>query len=147
MSMRMFDDRTYIIDRDDPIGEELTLINAIGTNKHKNPMIAKIAEYVAPGLEGLKVGLSVWRAAFNLMTWRDPFLTSLFFFGILSVLCVLLIFPWRLFFFAAGLGAVGPQVRTRFDASSVVSHLSLSHRITPCDWREFSTRRRRRRRK
>lgn len=109
MSMRMFDDRTYVLHRDDPIGEELALINAIGMNKHKNPMIAKIAEYVAPGLEGLKVGLSVWRAAFNLFTWRDPFLTSLFFFGILSVLCVLLIFPWRLFFFAAGLGAVGPQ--------------------------------------
>lgn len=142
MSMRMFDDRTYVLHRDDPIGEELALINAIGMNKHKNPMIAKIAEYVAPGLEGLKVGLSVWRAAFNLFTWRDPFLTSLFFFGILSVLCVLLIFPWRLFFFAAGLGAVGPQVRMRFNSSLVVAHLLLSHRTTPCVWLESLIRRR-----
>ena len=140
--MRMFDDRTHIFDPDDPAGEELALINAIGTNKHKNPMITKIAEYVAPGLEGLKVGLSVWRAGFNLFTWRDPFLTSLFLFGVLSVLCVLLIFPWRLFFFAAGLGAVGPQVRMGFDSSSVIAHLLLSHRTTPCVWQEFLTKRR-----
>ena len=112
MTMRLFDDRTYIVNEDDAghsAGEEAALNQAIGTNKYKSPIVAKIAEYVAPGLEGLKVGLSVWRAGFNLFTWQDPFLTSLFFFGLASFLCVLLVFPWRLFFFVGGLGAVGPQ--------------------------------------
>jgi len=110
-SMRMFDDRLFIVNEDDPgntAGEEL-LNQQIGTNKHKNPMVSIMAEFIAPALEMLKVGLSVWRAGFNLFTWRDPFLTSLFLFGTAFLLIVLLIFPWRLFFFVIGFGAVGPQ--------------------------------------
>jgi hypothetical protein len=110
-SMRLFDDRMFIVPESDgaAAGETMALNQAIGTNKYKSPIVAKIAEYVAPGLEGLKVGLSVWRSGFNLFTWRDPFLTSLFFFAVVVVLCVLIVFPWRLFFFAIGFGAVGPQ--------------------------------------
>ena len=46
-SNRMFDDRMFIVNEEDPghkAGEELTLNNAIGTNKHNNPMVAKMAE-------------------------------------------------------------------------------------------------------
>jgi len=112
MSKRMFDDRLFIINEGDPgpPADEVALHQAIGTNKYKNPMVSMIAEYVAPALEMLKVGLSAWRSVFNLFTWRDPFLTSLFFFGVSLLLCVLLVFPWRLFFFVVGFGAVGPQV-------------------------------------
>jgi len=111
MSKRMFDDRLFIINEGDPgpPADEVALHQAIGTNKYKNPMVSMIAEYVAPALEMLKVGLSAWRSVFNLFTWRDPFLTSLFFFGVSLLLCVLLVFPWRLFFFVVGFGAVGPQ--------------------------------------
>lgn len=114
MSMRLFDDRLFIINEDDPnysIGGEVVLDNAIGTHKHNNPMVAKMGEYIAPILEMLKVGLSVWRAGFNLFTWRDPFLSFLFLFGNTILLLALVIFPWRHFFFAVGLGAFGPQVR------------------------------------
>mmetsp|Transcript_19924 Transcript_19924/g.41899 ORF Transcript_19924/g.41899 Transcript_19924/m.41899 type:complete len:1150 (+) Transcript_19924:42-3491(+) len=112
MSMRLFDDRLFIINDDDPnysIGGEVVLDNAIGTHKHNNPMVAKMGEYMAPLLEIMKVGLSVWRAGFNLFTWRDPFLSFLFLFGNTFLLVVLIIFPWRHFFFAVGLGAFGPQ--------------------------------------
>mmetsp|Transcript_26725 Transcript_26725/g.57465 ORF Transcript_26725/g.57465 Transcript_26725/m.57465 type:complete len:1125 (-) Transcript_26725:1193-4567(-) len=111
-SQRLFDDRMFIVNKEDPghsTGEEPALNQAIGTNKYKSPIIAKIAEYAAPGLEALKVGLSVWRAVFNLFTWRDPFLTSLFLFGAIFLLCVLIVFPWRLLFFGVGFGVVGPQ--------------------------------------
>jgi len=110
-SKRMFDDRLFIINEGDPgpPADEVALHRAIGTNKYKTPMVAMIAEYVAPALEMLKVGLSAWRSVFNLFTWRDSFLTSLFFFGVSFLLCVLLVFPWRLFFFVVGFGAVGPQ--------------------------------------
>lgn len=112
MTKRQFDDRLFIINEKDSghtTGEEFALNQAIGTNKYTNPMVAKIAEYVAPGLEGLKVGLSVFRVGFNLFMWRDPFLTSIFFFCTVVILCVLLVFPWRKFFFVMGLGAFGPQ--------------------------------------
>lgn len=105
-SMRIFDDRAFIADKE--TGEE-ALNQMIGTTEFTNPIIALVAEYGAPALEMLKVGLSVWRSVFNLFTWRDPFLTSLFFFGAIFLICVLLVFPWRLFFFGIGVGAFGPQ--------------------------------------
>jgi hypothetical protein len=47
MSNRLFDDRMFIVNEEDPghsANKELVLNNAIGTNKHKNPMVAKMAE-------------------------------------------------------------------------------------------------------
>ena len=44
---RMFDDRMFIVNNKDPghtAGEEVLLNNAIGTNKHNNPMVTKMAE-------------------------------------------------------------------------------------------------------
>ena len=112
MSNRLFDDRMFIVNEEDPgysENDEAVLNNAIGVNKHKNPMVAKMSEYIAPALEGVKVGLSVWRAGFNLFTWSDPFLTFFFLCGSICVLCILIIFPWRIFFFGLGIGALGPQ--------------------------------------
>jgi hypothetical protein len=111
-TMRLFDDRTFIINNYEPghsTDVDIALHQAIHT-KEKNPVVAKIAEYGAPGLEILKVGLSIWRAIFNLFLWRDPFLTYLFFIGAVFLLCLLLVFPWRPFFFVVGFGAFGPQV-------------------------------------
>ena len=112
-TMRFFDDRMFIVDKEDPNysgGKAQALHQAIGTNKYNGPITAKIASYGAPGLESLKVMLSLFRAAFNLLMWRDPILTSIFLFGVVLLLVVLLVFPWRLFFFLVGFGAVGPQV-------------------------------------
>lgn len=112
MTNRLFDDRMFIVNEEDPgysMNDEAILNNAIGTNKHNNPMVAKMSEYIAPALEGVKVGLSVWRAVFNLFAWSDPFLTFLFLCGSICVLCILIIFPWRIFFFVLGIGALGPQ--------------------------------------
>ena len=111
-TMRLFDDRTFIINNYEPghsTDVDIALNQAIYT-KEKNPIVAKIAEYGTPGLEVLKVGLSIWRAMFNLFLWRDPFLTYLFFIGAVLLQCLLLVFPWRPFFFAVGFGAFGPQV-------------------------------------
>ncbi len=127
MSMRLFDDRLFIINEDDPNnsnGEDVVLDNAIGTHKHNNPMVAKMGEYMAPMLEMMKVGLSVWRAGFNLFTWQDPFLSFLFLFGNTCLLVVLIIFPWRHFFFAVGLCAFGPQVRSSTIFQNYLSALS-----------------------
>lgn len=112
-TMRFFDDRMFIVNKEDPgysSGDAQALHQVIGTNKYNGPITAKIASYGAPGLESLKVMLSLFRATFNLMTWRDPILTSIFLFGVVLIIGVLLVFPWRLFFFVVGFGAVGPQV-------------------------------------
>eukprot|EP00804_Cyclotella_cryptica_P011642 CCRYP_017541-RA/>CCRYP_017541-RA protein AED:0.05 eAED:0.05 QI:693/1/1/1/1/0.87/8/165/965 len=109
MTLRLFDDRIFVTDGNGQPGEDLALNAAIGVNKHKNPVVAKMAEFLAPVLEILKVGLSLFRSGFNLFTWRDPYLTFLFQAGSLVLTCILIVFPWRWFFFLAGLGCVGPQ--------------------------------------
>lgn len=124
-TMRFFDDRMFIVDKEDPeysIGKAQALHQAIGTNKYNGPITAKIALYGAPGLESLKIMLSLFRAVFNLFTWRDPILTSIFLFGVMLLLCVLLVFPWRYFFFLVGFGAVGPQVNIVFLLSLFLFH-------------------------
>jgi hypothetical protein len=57
----------------------------------------------------LKIGLSVFRAGFNLLTWSDPYLTFLVQMGSIILMLILLVFPWRLFFLLVGVGLVGPQ--------------------------------------
>ena len=131
---RLFDDRMFIVNKHDlghSTGREVVLNQAIGTNKYKSPITSKIARYFAPSLEILKVGLSVWRVIFNLFMWRDPYLTFLFLIGAVVLLCVLLVFPWRLFFFALGMGAVGPQVSYLFAIVGTMCRDPESHARIP----------------
>jgi hypothetical protein len=76
---------------------------------HKNIIVSKIAVIIQPILEMVQLGLRVFRALFNIFTWRDPFYTFwVVIFG--SMLVVLLhIFPWRFTFGVAGILFVGPQ--------------------------------------
>ena len=135
MTFRLFDDRVFMPDGNEQ--EALALTAALGFAKEKNPVVAKIAgerlslllysyelftlthwtfndplplEFIAPALEMVKVGLSVFRAGFNLFTWRDPYLTFLFQLVCIMLMCILIVFPWRLFFFGVGFVLVGPQV-------------------------------------
>ena len=43
MTLRLFDDRIFISDGNGQPGEELAINAAIGVNKHKNPVVAKMA--------------------------------------------------------------------------------------------------------
>lgn len=98
---------------------------AIGMNKEKNPVVAKMAGKIGLVLhnrfttprysltifaEMVKVVLSLVRSVFNLFTWRDPYMTFLFQGASFTSALLLIVFPWRLFFFVMGLGLVGPQV-------------------------------------
>lgn len=65
--------------------------------------------YVEPIIGSVYSFLCLFRAGYNVVTWRDPMLTfwvSLFC-GILVV--VLFVFPWRLFLAFLGVFLVGPQ--------------------------------------
>lgn len=77
--------------------------------KFPNPLAALTATFLEPVMKAIEVYLFSVRASFNVFTWRDPFLS----FWTLIFLCVamviLALFPWRLFFFFAGLLGFGPQ--------------------------------------
>lgn len=76
---------------------------------HSNVIISKIAAILSPMIDIAQMFLSVFRFAFNLMTWRDPFLTFWFVLFGTALVIFLHLFPWRLFFGVAGIVLVGPQ--------------------------------------
>jgi hypothetical protein len=76
---------------------------------HSNVIVSKVAVIVQPLAEIVHLFLGMFRAVFNIFTWRDPFFTFwVIIFG--SILVVVLhCFPWRIVLGVIGVGFVGPQ--------------------------------------
>lgn len=88
-----------------------TLDKLLRTGKfsNNNLLLGKLGLIVHPLVEIAQTFLASFRASFNIMTWRDPFLSFwVAVFGIVMV-PILHLFPWRLFLGVAGLVLVGPQ--------------------------------------
>jgi C2 domain len=95
--------------REGAVKKDLDKLLQIGQYSHSNPVVGRVGQYVEPIVGASHSFLSAFRALFNVMTWRDPFLTfwvSLLGFALVALLFV---FPWRLFLFLLGLWFVGPQ--------------------------------------
>ena len=73
----------------------------------------------------------IFRFLFNLFTWRDPYLTFWFSNLLFCLIIVLIVFPWRLFFFSLALVLLGPQVSAIqfYLIRKVFSHLRFINRI------------------
>lgn len=84
---------------------------SLGQYSHGNPIISRVGLYLEPIIGSALSFLCVFRALFNVYTWRDPFLS--FWVSIFASLLVMIlfVFPWRIFLFIAGVIVVGPQVR------------------------------------
>jgi hypothetical protein len=81
----------------------------VGQYSHSNPFVARVGLYVEPIIGSVNSFLCLFRAGYNVFTWRDPMLTFWvsFFVGLLAL--ILFIFPWRIFLFGLGVVLVGPQ--------------------------------------
>jgi hypothetical protein len=83
----------------------------LGINKYSvgNPWIAKVGVIVQPIVEIALEWLCLFRALFNIFTWRDPILS--FWISIIGpvLVVVLHIFPWRWVMGIVGLLVMGPQ--------------------------------------
>jgi hypothetical protein len=80
-----------------------------GKYSSSNVFVGKLALIVQPLVEIVQMFLATFRASFNIMTWRDPFLSFwIVIFGILLV-PILHMFPWRIVLGVVGLVFVGPQ--------------------------------------
>ena len=127
LTFHLFNDQSYAIKSKDAIyfgqarkgtpkkgnqdvAQQLDKLLGLGEYSNGNLIVSKVAPYVEPIVGSASSFLCLFRALFNIFTWRDPFLTfwiSLFGFGLVLIL---LVFPWRIFFFVAGILVVGPQV-------------------------------------
>lgn len=80
-------------------------------SKSANPFLRIMASFMGPLMRILQVPVYAVRVAFNVTTWRDPYLTFWVFVSLVFACMVLVVFPWRSFFFLFTSLCFGPQVR------------------------------------
>jgi len=102
-SLHLFDDRVFVVD-DKAEAEKLLHINT--TN---NPIAKKMNPIMGAFLKLIDIEICAFRALFNVIMWKDPLLSFWVTLFVFTLMVVLLVFPWRLFFFVIGLVGVGPQ--------------------------------------
>ena len=125
LTWNLFNDKLYVIKNRDAcyfgqakkaekrrkadVNKELDKLLRVNQYSHSNPFVARVGLYVEPIIGSAYSFLCVFRAGFNVMTWRDPLLS--FWLSVItgSLALVLFIFPWRIFLFVLGVLLVGPQ--------------------------------------
>ena len=78
--------------------------------KNANPIVRITSSFLGPLMRIVRIVIYMTRISFNVTTWRDPYLTFWFFSFFVLLTIVLLIFPWRTFFFLSTVLFLGPQV-------------------------------------
>jgi copper chaperone CopZ len=125
LTWHLFDDHTYVVknsntiffgdakkaDRKRKVDVKKQLDKYLGVSKYSysNPFVARVGSYVEPIIGSSYSFLCLFRAGFNLVTWRDPMMTFWLSLFSSALVLVLFIFPWRLFLFVVGILVVGPQ--------------------------------------
>ena len=99
---------------DENLSRQLDKLLGLGQFSNGNMIVGKISPYVEPIIGGANSFICLFRALFNIFTWRDPFLS--FWITLIGsfLAAFLFVFPWRIVLFVAGLVLVGPQVSFHF---------------------------------
>jgi len=109
----LFDDRVCYVKVDDDENKtrqmEYLLESEIGIHDYPNPITGKMADHISPVLGILKMFLGFCRGLTNILLWKDPYASFWICVFNLLFFLFLLVFPWRIFFFLVGFGALGPQ--------------------------------------
>jgi len=77
--------------------------------KNPNPILRITSSFLGPLMRMIRIVIYATRIAFNLTAWRDPYITFWIFAFFCVLTFILLIFPWRTFFFLLSLVLLGPQ--------------------------------------
>jgi hypothetical protein len=74
-----------------------------------NPVHRIMASFLGPLMRMIRVAVFLVRISFNAATWRDPYLSFWILFFLVVMCLVLMVFPWRSFFFLSSVICLGPQ--------------------------------------
>jgi hypothetical protein len=126
LTWHLFDDHTYVIKdpnavffgdaknlekrrkKRDP-AKQLNKYLHMAQYSHTNPFVSRVGLYVEPIIGSTYSLLCLFRAGFNVVTWRDPFLTFWLSLACGIIAIILFLFPWRIVLFVVGFVVVGPQ--------------------------------------
>jgi hypothetical protein len=81
--------------------------------RHSNPVTQITSLFLGPLMRIFRILSCVTRVVFNVGVWSDPYLSFWVLCFLIVLMLVLLVFPWRLFFFVVGAAGFGPQVCVR----------------------------------
>lgn len=102
-SLHLFDDRVFLVD------DRVEAEKLLGINTTNNPIAKKVNPIFGAFLKLIDIELSSFRAVFNIIMWKDPFLSFWVTLFVFCLMVFLLVFPWRYLFFVVGLVGLGPQ--------------------------------------
>ncbi|KAL7549455.1 hypothetical protein ACHAWF_014671 [Thalassiosira exigua] len=91
------------------VKRDLDKLLGLGQFSQWNPIVSKFTVQIEPIARVFEVALFAYRSAYNIFTWRDPFLSFWVTLCCIFAIVVLLFFPWRMAFIVVGLVALGPQ--------------------------------------
>lgn len=97
-------------------------------SRSANPVMRFMTTFLGPLMRMIRVFVFVFRIAFHIATWKDPFLSFWVLVVLSALFLILIIFPWRAFFFLAITASFGPQVRRKhFCIDFRCFHLTISN--------------------
>mmetsp|Transcript_33231 Transcript_33231/g.71817 ORF Transcript_33231/g.71817 Transcript_33231/m.71817 type:complete len:1016 (-) Transcript_33231:462-3509(-) len=102
-NLHLFDDRVFIAEDRAEAKKQLKM------NNTKNPISKRINPWLANILKIFEYEVSAFRAMFNILFWKDPILSYWAMMFLCCVMILVLVFPWRRFFFVVGILLLGPQ--------------------------------------
>jgi len=91
------------------VKRDLDKLLGLGLFSQWNPIVSKFTVQIEPLVGVFEVALCAYRSIYNILTWRDPFLSFWFSICCILTIVVFLFFPWRAIFFAVGVVGLGPQ--------------------------------------
>ena len=86
-----------------------TMEKALGIGVQRNPVLQMQQKFCGPVVQIQRVGLIAYRSVFNLFIWSDPYASFWLLCILIALVIITALLPWRLMFFAGGVGFVGPQ--------------------------------------
>lgn len=80
------------------------------TVSYTNPIQRIMSSFMGPVMRMMRVAVFIMRIAYNLSAWRDPILSFWLLVILVTLFLILIVFPWRSFFFLTSIATMGPQV-------------------------------------
>lgn len=126
LTLQQFNDQAYVIrdpdsvyfgqsqskkrKTDEDVSKQIEKLLGLGQYSSGNMIVSRVAPYVEPIMGSANSFICLFRALFNIFTWRDPFLSFWVTVALMIGAAILFVFPWRVVLFVAGLALLGPQV-------------------------------------
>lgn len=88
---------------------EYMLETELGIHDYPTIVTRKMSEFISPVLGIMKLILGFGRSVTNIFLWKDPYLSFWFCLFLLSMIALLLVFPWQMFLGMIGILGFGPQ--------------------------------------